>query len=217
VGVGLGRGRCGFAHGALLPIRQRMLPSRYRLLTAVIAARRSRDRSALDSLLEPGDLPEGWHQRRETRARVGFVFNREFDQRARRAKLVTAGRSFSHPGTNTRLLVQALPAVNLDDAREALSRAWEHRLPIWELSERTVQEVEVTPPNEAGEHARALLAATTDRRGDWHSLSVAWVEQSPMLFAIILKRPANADLWEMLAGLIERQRKRFAQRATLSK
>lgn len=194
-----------------------MLPSRYRLLAAVIAARRSQDRSALDLLLRPEDVPEGWYQRRETRARVGFVFDQEFDKRARRAKLITAGRSFAELGTEARLVVQALPAINNDDAHEALSVIWERRSPIWNFSEQTIKQVEVTPPGEAGEHARALLVGTTDRQGEWRKLSVAWVEQMPMLFAIVLKRPAHADLWQLMAELIERQRKRFAQKAVLQK
>jgi hypothetical protein len=60
-----------------------------------------------------------------------------------------------------------------------------------------------------------VLVGTTDHRGEWRKLSVAWVEGGPMLFLVVLKRPANADLWRLMAGLIERQRKRFAQRAAL--
>jgi hypothetical protein len=46
--------------------------SRLRLLAAIIAARGSRDRSALDVLLGVDELPEGWRRRRDSRHRLGF-------------------------------------------------------------------------------------------------------------------------------------------------
>jgi hypothetical protein len=186
--------------------------SRLRFLAAVIAARGSRDRAALDVLLEVDDLPQGWRQQRQARYRIGFGFNEEWDRRARRNKLVGGSRVFVHPESGGRLVAQAFPTISEEDAVAALTNIWERRFLSLDLNAQHADEVEVTPPSEAGEHARALLIANAGRTGDSRKLFVAWAEPAPMFFGVVLTSPAELEFWELMSRLVKRQRERFAPR-----
>lgn len=175
---------------------------------AVLAARFSSDRNALDALLRVEDLPGGWLQLREWRWRVGFLGKRDSYRRASQAKLIAAARDFELVGTQTRLLVQAVPFVSVEDAQDWLENLWE--VPRWrESTALTHDEVEAAPPPTAGEHARALLVNTTHETGPRRTLfCVAWREVQPMAFALQLSAPTEYNLLDAMSMLIQLQRAR---------
>lgn len=169
----------------------------------------------LDLLLEIGDLPPGWLQQWERRYRLGFMHNEERDRRARQKRLVGAVRGFSRPGALSNVRVMVAPAATEEDSHARLAAGerggiyyrWSSLMPL------TAAVTEVTPPPEAGEHARAFLTAITDTEGaSLRTLQVIWVEPGqPMLGAIAFTTPGVLDVWEFTSALLERQRQRLAR------
>jgi hypothetical protein len=187
--------------------------SQSRLIIALLAARASRDRSALDVLLTVDDLPSGWRKGGETRLRLGFTHNEERDKRARRAKLIGAIRTFVDDESRSQISVLAYPTATEEDARSGVAAVFERRLGFYDLDEQTRDETEVTPPQEAGRHARAKLTSTTGRSGAWRVLTVVWADSGPLRLGIGYRAPAGVDVWELTSTLIQRQRQRLAQAA----
>jgi hypothetical protein len=191
----------------------------YRYLAATLAARRSADRSTLDLLLATVDLTTGWHKTGEGRYRMGFVFSEDRDKRARRAELIGATRSFADAESGSRIHAWAYPHTNQEDARSAVASAFErriHALGSYDLNAQTRHEAAVTPPPEAGEHARARLVSTTGSKGSWRTLTVAWADSGPLFLGIIYRAPAEVDVWDLMSALVRRQRERLGYRPSNS-
>ena len=182
--------------------------SRLRRSVAKLAARFSRDRSTLDLLMEDGDLPPSWVQRKQMRYRVGFTHNEDRDRRARQLKLIGALRQFEQPDARAQVVTMVSPAATDEDAHTRLADGqgilWDWASLIPAVTDKT----EVTPPPEAGEHARAFLATITSSQGvSWRQLQVMWVEpEQPILAAIAFRGPAVLDVWEFVSALVQRQR-----------
>jgi hypothetical protein len=174
----------------------------------MVARRASRDRSVLDLLLTIDDLPPGWRQKRQERYRVGLLYDEDWDKRARREKLVGAMRSFVNPETRSRIVVQAAPVVTDEDARSVVTEGRWNRSP--DLKAHTTDEAEVSAPPEAGEYATASLVSTTGQAGASRKLSVMWPEPGPLVLAIVYTAPADVAVYDVMSGLIQRQRQRLA-------
>jgi hypothetical protein len=187
----------------------------YRVIASTVALRRSRDRSMLDLLLTIDDLPPGWRQEREVRYRVGLLYNDDWDKRARREKLVGATRTFANSETRSRVAVQAAPWATEEDARSVLAALPARRAPSFDLNAQTKEETDVTPPPEAGEHARAWLVGTTSRAGTSRKLTVVWPEQGRVLLGIVCWAPGEVEVYDVMSGLIQCQRQRLAHRGSL--
>lgn len=172
---------------------------------AILAARLSSDRTALDALLRTEDLPGGWFQLRESRWRVGYTRDSDVARRARRARLVAASRQFELVGTQTWVTVSAVPVANVEDAQNSLENVWE---PPWvDPTALTQADAEVSPPAAAGEHARAFLINTAHETGPRRTVFyVVWHEDQSMVFAIALAAPTEYNLSHAMSMLIEVQR-----------
>jgi hypothetical protein len=155
------------------------------------------------------DLPGGWFQEREWRWRYGFMGKTDFSRRASQAKLIAAARRFELVGTQTWLLVQAVPFPSVEDAQAWLENVWQ--VPWWrDPTALTQVEAEVEPaPAAAGEHARALVVNTTFETGPRRTLfCVAWREAQPMAFLLQLGAPTEYDRFDAMSMLIKLQRAR---------
>jgi hypothetical protein len=184
------------------------VPSRFRVLAATLAARVSSDRSALDLLLTSNDLPSGWYEEREIRLRMGFIHSEDRDKRARRAKLIGAVRVFVDPESRSRVTAWAYPQVSDEDARFAAATAFERSFGSFDLMAEARDETEVTPPPEAGQHARGRLVSTAGRMGDWRNLTVVWADSGSLLMGVSYRAPTQVDVWDLTSALIKRQRER---------
>jgi hypothetical protein len=187
--------------------------SQYRLLAATLAARCSPDRRTLDLLLATADLPAGWQQTHELRYRMGYVFREDRDKRARRAKLIASTRTFTNAESGALIRAWAYPQVTQEDARSAVATAFErriHALGSYDLNAKTRDETTVTPPPEAGGHARARLASTTGSNGSWRTLTVAWADSGPLFLGIACWAPTEVDVWDLMSSLVQRQRERLS-------
>jgi hypothetical protein len=185
------------------------VPARYRLLAATLAARVSSDRRALDLLLTSNDLPSGWYEERELRLRLGFIRSEDRDKRARRAKLIGAVRVFVDAESRSRVTAWAYPQVNDEDARSAAATAFARGFGSFDLMAEARDEAEVTPPPEAGQHARGRLVSTTGRMGDCRNLTVVWADSGSLLMGVSYRAPAHVDLWDLTSALVKRQRERL--------
>jgi hypothetical protein len=167
----------------------------------------------LELLLEVSDLPTGWAQVRETRSRVGFYGNEDRDRRARQQRLVSAVRMFVRADALSVVAALVSPAATEEDAQARLAA----RRGLWwtwpELIPPTMEETEVTPPPEAGEHARAFLTTIIpNEAASLRQLQVFWVEPGrPILGAVAFRAPAILDVWEFTAALVQRQRQRLVR------
>jgi hypothetical protein len=155
----------------------------FRAAASILVLRYSRDRSMLDLLLTIDDLPPGWRQKQEVRYRAGLLGGEDWDKRARRERLVGATRIFVNPETRSRVTVRAVPSATEQDVRSALPA----EAARWVQLDSTTalgDEIEVTPPPEAGEHARAWLISTTSWEGALRTLHVLWPEPGALLLAV---------------------------------
>jgi hypothetical protein len=168
------------------------------------------DRQSLEILVDVEDMPNGgWSLKRENLWRVGVDARSGAGKRAREAKLIGAHREFTHPdGSN--VIAQVTPFTSHDDALSALEGIWQRLPASWDITAERTDEVEVPPPDAAGDHARALLIGRTSRNGDWRTLCVSWVEHR-VWFVIRWRSPAEVDLWEPMSVLVEQQRHRSAR------
>lgn len=187
-----------------------VLPQPIRFRVAVLAAKFSDDRSALDTLLRVEDLPGDWFQRRESRWRVGFADDSDISRRASRAKLAAGRRELELVGTSTILMVQAVPFVSIEDAQALLEHEWKLRW-SWDLALNLdvlrQDAIEVAPPATAGEHARALLCNTTYKTGVRFTLfSVYWCGAQPTVFGLKLWAPTEFDVFDTTSTLVQLQR-----------
>lgn len=182
-----------------------------RFRVAVLAARFSSDRTALDALLRREDLPEGWFQLRERRWRAGFLRDDDADRRARRARLVAVSRQFELVGTQTWVTASAMPAASVEDAQNFLEHAWEY--PAFDRTALTQADAEVSPPPAAGEHARAFLLNTTYETGPRRTFFyVVWHDAQSMVFSIGLSAPTEYDLLDAMSTLVHLQRSLASRR-----
>lgn len=156
------------------------------------------------------DLPPGWSMGRETRLRMGFGDSGERSKRARRAKLVGATRIFVHPESRSRVSSLAYPMATTEDARAAVADAFQDRLTWRSVNTPTLDELEVTPPPEAGEHASAFVVGAAGPLDARRALTVVWAESAPLLLGITYHAHADSDLWDLTSDLIRRQRERVA-------
>jgi hypothetical protein len=199
-------------------VTPRQMPSEFRVFlngASVIARRRSRDRSMLDLVLTIDDLPAGWLPGREFRFRVGLLHNDDWDKRARREKLVGAGRIFMNSETRSRVVVQVVPWATEEDVRSVLARAWAGRRDPWDSTVQVTDESEVTPPPEAGEHAVAWLISTISPEGASRTLNVVWPGPGSLLLGIKCSAPPEVEIYDLTSALIQRQRGHLALQGAL--
>ena len=157
---------------------------RARFVWAQIATTIGRDGSgSMSMLLSVEDLPgAGWRQLDERRWRVGvWSEGSEWAERARRARCVTAWRSFEQVGAGRWLWTQASPLVSEADAEASLVRLQAHMLRNLRAQVKVVEEGEVEPPSisRAGKVV-AFRQTTIGRDGEGIALYLAWAYRHVM-------------------------------------
>lgn len=161
----------------------RELRLRAQFVLAQVATIFSRDGSgSMSMLLSVEDLPNaGWRQIDERRWRVGVLSKgAEWAERARRARCVTAWRSFEQVGAGRWLWIQASQLVSEADA-EALVVLQVNRLRNLRAQVRVVEESEVEPP--AISRASKVVAfrqTAIGRDGESIALYLAWASRHVM-------------------------------------
>jgi hypothetical protein len=127
--------------------------------------------------------------------------------------LIGAVRSFVQTEAQLGVIAAATPMGTEEDAHAQLAEVQGPPFGSFALNGQITDVTEVTPPQEAGEHARAFLTTITSS-SPRRSMAVAWVEpRQPMFVGIAVAAPAALDLSESASVLIQRQRKRLAQAA----
>ena len=127
----------------------RELRLRARFVWAQVATAMSRDGSgSMSMLLMVEDLPDaGWRQLDQRRWQVGvWSEGSAWAERARRARCVTAWRSFEQVGAGRWLWTQASPLASEADAEASLVLLQAHRLRNLRAQVRVVEEGEVEAP-----------------------------------------------------------------------
>jgi hypothetical protein len=185
----------------------------WRVAASRAMLRYSRDRSTLNLLLTINDLPAVWRQKRELWYRAGLLHGDNLERRARREKLIYAAREFVSPETRSYMRVSAVPYATDDDARAALATV-EKRHFRRDWFAHIVEELEVTPPPEAGEHARAWLRKAIGRDGTSHTLNAIWQEPGALLLDITYTAPPEVRVYDLASALIQCQRQRLASQTT---
>lgn len=162
----------------------RELRLRARFALAQVATTFSRDGSgSMSMLLSVEDLPDaGWRQIDERRWRVGGLSKgADWAERARRARCVTAWRSFEQVGAGRWLWTQASPLVSEADAEGSLVALQVNRLRNLRAQVTVVEESEVEPP--AISRANKVVAfrqTTIGRDGESIALYLAWASRHVM-------------------------------------
>jgi hypothetical protein len=162
----------------------RELRLRARFVLAQVASTFSRDSSgSMSVLVSVEDLPDaGWRQIDERRWRFGILSEgAEWAERARRARCVTAWRSFEQVGAGRWLWTQASPLVSEADAEASLIVFPVNRLRNIRAQVSVVEEGEVKPP--AISRANKVMAfrqTTIGRDGEGIALYLAWTSRHVM-------------------------------------
>ena len=123
------------------------------------------------------------------------------------ARLVACG---SRDRARSQVVAMVSPAATEEDAHARLAESRVGQIGSVDSNGQVTDATEVTPPPEAGEHARAFLTTITPSGGaSLRQLQVIWVQPGqPIVGSITFRAPAVLDVWQVTSSLPERQRQR---------